>query len=180
MLSRTRAVPKADMLLPMRTIVRMLIALPMLVSASTLMMLPRRPELATLTRLPTRMKFRKLKAEPITTQSMIDTELAMLARREPRASAGSLAHVDDIATLVQLFEREALRMLGPSARFRNIRHIEAELSGMFPSAPHREALNTLTGLYERWRYLPVTWHPEPNEVARGRMALEVISAGRPA
>lgn len=107
-------------------------------------------------------------------------KLAMLARREPRASAGSLAHVDDIATLVQLFEREALRMLGPSARFRNIRHIEAELSGMFPSAPHREALNTLTGLYERWRYLPVTWHPEPNEVARGRMALEVISAGRPA
>ena len=89
----------------------------------------------------------------------------------------SFDHISDLASLVQLYEREALRILGPGARFHHMRRIESELMDLLPAPDQRHALRVLTSLYERWRYLPAAWHPGLGEIREGTEALGIIAAG---
>jgi hypothetical protein len=76
-----------------------------------------------------------------------------------------------------LYEMEAVKRLGPQARFRNIRRIEADLMKHVSADNERQAVRLLTGLYERWRYLPQAWHPAPTEIQAGTTALSLLAAG---
>lgn len=102
---------------------------------------------------------------------------ANLLGGEARRGAPTFDHVSDLVSLVQLFEREALRILGPDARFHHIRRIESDLMEALPAPDQRKALRLLTSLYERWRYLPEAWHPGMGEIREGTHALGIIAAG---
>lgn len=95
---------------------------------------------------------------------------------ETRGGPWEQGPVPDLGSLVQLYEREALRVLGPDARFHNIRRIEADMVNALPGQATRRALGILTSLYERWRYLPEAWHPGKGEIRDGMAALGVIAS----
>ena len=104
-------------------------------------------------------------------------QLAKLLRGQAPNPPAAFDHVSDLGSLVQLYEREALRILGPGARFHNIRRIESDLMNLLPAPDQRQALRVLTSLYERWRYLPEAWHPGMGEIRDGTHALGVIASG---
>jgi hypothetical protein len=100
-----------------------------------------------------------------------------LLNRPATRRASIPANITDIHSLVQLYEMEAVKRLGPQARFRNIRRIEADLMKNVSADNERQAVRLLTGLYERWRYLPQAWHPAPTEIQAGTTALSLLVAG---
>lgn len=98
-------------------------------------------------------------------------------RRPIALQTQTTMNVADIHSLVQLFEMEAMKRLGPQARYRNIRRIEADLLNCLPADNQRQAVRLLTALYERWRYLPHAWHPLPREIHDGQVALSLLRTG---
>ena len=104
-------------------------------------------------------------------------QIANILQKSAGKPIASPFHITDIHSLVQKYEMEAVKRLGPHARYRNIRRIEADLMKQLSAENERHAVRLLTSLYERWRYLPRAWHPAPGEIQEGTSALELLVAG---